>query len=230
VLGILKKYGRIPQTLLDLGCGTGRHAVEMAKQGVEVTGVDISESMLRLGRESLSNLNRADFSLPWPKLLQGDARLVRLGKAFDAVVSLFHVMSYQNTEEDALAVLETAKAHLKPGGLFLFDFWYGPGVLRDLPTIRELVLEDEATHIRRLAKPDILVNDNVVIVNYTVSISDLKSGQTTELSEAHSMRYWFLPELRFLAKSAGFRIVDVGGWLARQDPTLGDWNAWMLLQ
>ena len=79
-----------------------------------------------------------------------------------------------------------------------------------------------------MAEPEHRVNDNVVVVNYTVSIRDLQNGQATELREAHSMRYWFLPELRFLAKQAGLRIVDAGGWLAQQPPSLDDWNAWML--
>ena len=47
VLGLLRRDGRNPQTLLDLGCGTGRHALEMAKHGVAVTGVDLSPTMLK---------------------------------------------------------------------------------------------------------------------------------------------------------------------------------------
>ena len=229
VLEIMKKHGCIPRTLLDLGCGTGRHAVEMAKHGIHAAGVDMSENMLGMGQASISRLDPAECSVPLPELLQGDARTVRLGKQFDAVVSLFHVMSYQNTEEDALAVMETARSHLKPDGLFFFDFWHGPGVLRDVPTRRERVLEDDVTHIRRVAEPELRVNDNVVVVNYTVSIRDLKSDRTTELHESHSMRYWFLPELRFLAKQAGFLVVDAGGWPTEQAPILDDWNAWMLL-
>ena len=228
VLEILQKHGCVPRALLDLGCGTGRHAVEMAKRGVQVTGVDMSESMLDMGQKILSRLDRQEIPAPLPELFQGDVRASRLGKQFDAVVSLFHVMSYQNTEDDALAVMETAKLHLKPGGLFFFDFWHGPGVLRDLPQRRERVLEDDTTHIRRVAEPEHRVNDNVVAVNYTVNIRDLKNGQTTELRESHSMRYWFLPELRYLAKRAGFRTIQEGGWMHNAPPGLADWNAWML--
>jgi SAM-dependent methyltransferase len=230
VLGILKKHGCVPRTLLDLGCGTGRHAVEMTRLGVHVTGVDISETMLNLGQESIHRLDRAAFSVPLPELLLGDARALRLGAQFDAAAGLFHVMSYQNTEDDALAVMETAKKHLKLGGLFFFDFWHGPGVLRNLPERRERELEDDTTHIRRVAEPELRVSDNLVVVNYTVSIRDLQSGQTTELQETHSMRHWFLPELRHLAKHAGFRIVAAGGGLTEQTPGLDDWNAWMLAE
>lgn len=229
VLDVLKSHGSAPRTLLDLGCGTGRHAMEMAGRGIHITGVDSSETMLALGRESMDRLTPKTISAPPPELRHGDARSVRLGRKFDAVTSLFHVMSYQNTEEDALAEFVTAREHLEPGGLFLFDFWHGPGVLRDLPEGRERILEDGNTHIRRQASPELRLNDNIVIVNYAVSICDVKSGQTSELREAHSMRYWFLPELRYLAKQAGLRMVDAGGWLTNRAPALDDWNAWMLV-
>ena len=229
VLDVLKSHGCVPQTLLDLGCGTCRHAVEMAKRGIRATGVDSSESMLAMGKENISGLANEMFSAPLPELAQGDARTVRLGRKFDAVVSLFHVMSYQNTEEDALAEFATAREHLEPGGLFLFDFWHGPGVLRDPPTNRERVLEDGDTRIQRFAVPEHRLNDDIVVVNYSVSICDVKSGRTAELHEAHSMRYWFMPELRYLAKQAGLSVVDAGGWLRRHTPGLNDWNAWMLV-
>ncbi len=212
VFDMLKERARPPRTLLDLGCGTGRHAVEMARKGVSVTGVDMSETMLELGRESMANFAKEAFPASVPELRRGDARTVRFGRKFDAVVSLFHVMSYQNTEEDALAELITAREHLEPGGLFLFDFWHGPGVLRDLPECRERIFEDGDTRVRRVATPELRATENVVVVNYAMSITDRKSGRTTELREAHSMRYWFLPELRHLAKQAGLRVVDAGGW------------------
>ncbi|MDR2695777.1 MAG: class I SAM-dependent methyltransferase [Deltaproteobacteria bacterium] len=228
VLGILQKHGCAPRTLLDLGCGTGHHAVEMAKQGVQATGVDMSETMLGMGQDSISALSSLEFSVPLPELLQGDARTVRLGKHFDAVVSLFHVMSYQNTEEDALAVLETAKEHLKPGGLFFFDFWHGPGVLTDLPTAREKIMEDAELRVLRKATPVHRVSDNVVEVHYAVTLTDKATGGETALNECHSMRYWFLPELRYLAKQAGFQVMQASGWMHEAPPGLADWNAWML--
>ncbi|MDR1685066.1 MAG: class I SAM-dependent methyltransferase [Desulfovibrio sp.] len=229
VLELLKQRGCAPRTILDLGCGTGRHAGEMARRGVQATGVDVSETMLTLGRESINTPAPVDFSAPPPELRQGDARAARLGKTFDAVVSLFHVMSYQNTEDDALAVLKTARAHLKPGGLFLFDFWHGPGVLRALPERRERNLEDGEARIRRVAVPEHRLSDNVVVVNYSVTL--VKSdGTSSSLRESHSMRYWFLPELRYLARQAGFSVAGEGGWMHREPPALSDWNAWMVLR
>jgi hypothetical protein len=126
--------------------------------------------------------------------------------------------------------MQTAKEHLKPGGIFLFDFWYGPGVLTDPPVKREKIMEDDNTKITRYATPVHRVNDNIVEVHYDIELIDKKNGNERKLSECHNMRYWFIPELKYLAKQAGFSVVCSGGWLSEKEPAITDWNAWMLLK
>ena len=227
VLDRLARAGCTPASLLDLGCGTGRHALIMAQRGVRVVGIDMSETMPAMGRDFFSRHNP---SPPVPELRLADARTLRLNRVFDAVISLFHVMSYQNTEKDASALLAAAGAHLAPGGLFLFDFWHGPGVLTDPPAGRRRELEDERIRIIRTAEPEHRVNDNIVVVHYHVAVTEKATGRQTEFREDHSMRYWFLPELRHLAEQEGFQAVRSGAWLTENPPGPDTWNAWMLLQ
>ncbi|MDR2800247.1 MAG: class I SAM-dependent methyltransferase [Desulfovibrio sp.] len=224
MLEALEGAGCRPRALLDLGCGTGRHALALAAGGIEVTGVDISETMLRMARESL--WERPDAGV---EVLRGDARTVRLGRSFDAVSCLFHVMSYQTGEEDALAVLETARLHLRPGGCFFFDFWHGPGVLHDPPAERLKVMEDASVKVRRKAVPFMREKDNIVEVRYTVDLLDSRGGRE-KIEETHVMRYWFVPELRRLAQLSGFTCADCGAWMLRSPPGPESWYAWMLLR
>lgn len=165
-----------------------------------------------------------------PQLLLGDVRKVRLNKFFDAVTSLFHVMSYQNTEEDALAEFETARLHLRPGGIFLFDFWYGPGVLSDPPEEREKIMEDSDFFVHRHARPVHRINENIVEVHYTIELAEKQTGIQRKLQETHVMRYWFMPELLYLVKLSGFRIVAEGIWLQESAPSKSTWNAWMAVR
>lgn len=226
IVQCLTRNGALPPRLLDLGCGTGRHACEMAQHGIAVTGVDMSPTMLNMGREELRQTQLPTL----PKLVQGDARTVRLEQHFDAITSLFHVMSYQNTEEDALAVLATAWEHLAPGGVFLFDFWYGPGVLKERPEARVKVMENDTAQVTRTATPTLYLGSNLVNVHYHISLHDKSTGQNSQFEEDHLMRYWFLPELSWLSRQAGFQVLRHGGWMHDAPAGDDDWGAWMLLE
>lgn len=220
-------------SLLDLGCGTGRHALCMAERGRAVTGVDQSETMLEMGRQHINEaLARQPLParVPMPELLLGDAREIRLGRTFTAVTSLFHVMSYQNSEQDALALFATARSHLPDGGMFLFDFWHGPGVLSEPPTERDRIMEDAHTRVERHAHPVQRLDDNLVEVHYTIKLQDKQTGCWKQFKEMHAMRYWFMPELRFLAAEAGFTMVDAGAWMRPGRADLHTWNAWILVK
>lgn len=228
ILEAMRQNGCTPATLLDLGCGTGKHALAMTCQGIRVTGVDMSETMLQLGTSELEQAEPTLPRNPSPVLLLGDARSVRMGTTFDAVTSLFHVMSYQTEEQDALAVFATANTHLASGGLFFFDFWYGPGVLTDPPMVRERTLQDKTGTILRRAIPVHRVSDNVVDVHYEILFLDLLENPTRHIRECHSMRYWFFPELRHLAGVSGFKPVAEGRWMTMEEADASTWNAWML--
>ena len=120
--GIFRRSGRPVGTVLDLGCGTGAHAVRLAQRGFEVVGVDLSDGMLEAARRRAeqSGSNTVSF-------VRGDIRSIRLDRQFDAVICMFAVLGYQTTDEDA-RLIETVRTHLAPGGSFVFDVWYGPAV------------------------------------------------------------------------------------------------------
>lgn len=221
---LVQKYHPGTKTLLDLGCGTGRHDILLAARGYEVTGVDMSEEMLAVARSNanLSTLNSQPSSISFQ---QGDIRSARLGRKFDVVISLFHVMSYQVTNSDLLAAFATAREHLEPGGIFIFDCWYGPAVLTDRPAVRVKRLEDEAISVTRIAEPVMHPNENLVDVNYHVFVRDKASGEVEELRETHKMRYLFRPEVELFLQQTGMPIIEVSGWMTGIQPGFDTWGA-----
>ena len=107
-----------PRSVLDAGCGTGRVAIELARRGIDVVGVDISTAMLAKAR-------RAAPHLAWRV---GDIARVRLERRFDAVVMPGNVMIFlaRGTE---MAVLRNMALHLAPGGTLVTGFYLGMGRL-----------------------------------------------------------------------------------------------------
>lgn len=215
---LVKKYTSDPvSSFLDLGCGTGNHDFLLMDKGYCVTGVDLSIDMIKIAEKKNKSGNYNG------KFLQGNIQNLRLNKKFDAVLALFHVMSYQTSNEEVLQSMLTAKRHLKKNGLFLFDCWYGPAVLSDPPVVREKKLEDEKIIVKRLAIPEIHYNENIVDVNYELSIEDKKNGKKHLISEKHPMRYFFNPELKFYAQQAGFTILNSFEWLTTENPLNKSW-------
>lgn len=222
VVSLVREHAPRATRILELGCGTGAHAEHLARLDCSVHGVDRSEVMLAgaAARKAGLPANLAD-RLSFGK---GDVRTVRIGETYDSVISLFHVMSYQTTDADLAAAFGTAAAHLAPGGVFLFDFWYGPAVLAQRPEERVKRLEDDDIRVTRIAKPAMRVNENVVDVDYSVSIEVKASGQVQEVRETHAMRYLFLPEIEQYLDPGKWAETKAFGWMGHERLSERHWS------
>ncbi|MEK6624727.1 MAG: class I SAM-dependent methyltransferase, partial [Bdellovibrionota bacterium] len=139
---LILKYHPNAKTILDVGCGTGMHANILKRDyGYEVTGVDLSHYMISIAKSNYAGIS---FS-------EGNARTFRLHQKFDVITSLFHVLSYQNTNEEVGSYFDNIKAHLKSTGIFIFDYWYGPAVLNLKPEARIKEMHDDHYKITRFA-------------------------------------------------------------------------------
>jgi SAM-dependent methyltransferase len=133
-------------------------------------------------------------------------------------------MSYQTQNQDLEQALTTIRDHLKPGGLFLFDCWYGPAVLSDRPAVRVKRLEDDDIQVTRLAEPVLHANQNLVDVNYHVFIRDKRSGAVEELRETHTVRYLFAPEVQQFCERVGLRLQETRRFMEEGEPGFDSWN------
>jgi len=107
-----RALARDASSVLDLGCGTGALAIEIAPT-TPVTGVDPAQGMLDIART-----RPGGDAVTW---IAGDARSVRLGRTFDLIMLTGHTFQVFLTAGDRLAVLATIAAHLNPMGRFVFD-------------------------------------------------------------------------------------------------------------
>ena len=192
--------------VLDLGCGTGGHAVPLAARGYDVVGVDISEQMLARAARRVEAASGAS-----PRFENGDLRNVTLDRRFDAALMMFAVLGYQVENRDVLAALRNVRRHLRQGGLFVFDVWYGPAVLVERPT--ERVKEIAAADVRwlRVATPTVDVRNHRCTVEY--HLYGLQGDRLLgEATERHAMRFFFPLELELLLASCGFELLHLGAF------------------
>lgn len=219
IKALLGRYDLSEGDLLEFGSGTGKHGCILAGHGFRVHGIELSADMV----------TKAEVA-PGFTCQQGDIASTIMGRKYDAVLSLFHVISYQTSNAQLRAVLKNASAHLHPNGLFVFDFWYSPAVCSQKPTVRIKRVSDAETEIVRIAEPVIYANENRVDVHYTVYIRNLKTNEVRTVEESHSMRHFSLPEINFLAETYGFQIVVAEEFLSGREPGESTWGVCVALQ
>lgn len=203
---LIKRYfPKQPIKLLDLGCGTGEHLVRFARKGYRVTGIDQSASMLAIARKKLDAANASAL------LVKQNIVNFSLSTRFAVAVSLFHVMSYLRTNEEIQACFKQVRAHLRPGGIFIFDFWYGPGVVQNPPENQYRIYENDTMRLHRFKQPKIEWETNTVAVKHHTLVEDLAQAAVTDrYQEIHTMRFYFLPEMIGFLQAAGFTVLQKG--------------------
>ena len=223
--GIFRRHadGQV-STILDLGCGTGNHAISLARRGYQLTGVDRSPEMIG-SAEVKAQLQHGELKKA-PQFLKGDVRCLELGQSFDAVIMMFAVLGYQLTNPDLSSTLGAVRQHLKPGGLFIFDVWYGPAVLAIRPSdkIKEIPTTDGK--MIRMASGTLDVARHLCQVNYRV----LKiSGDRVENenTESHTMRYFFPMELDMMLSFNNLKLQNLTAFPGLEDPA--DETSWNVL-
>jgi hypothetical protein len=205
--------------ILEFGSGTGRHGRILGDQGFQVTGIELSAEMVAEAEIT------ANF-----KLIQGDVRTVNLDKKYDAVVSLFHVMSYQISNESVELVFKNASTHLNIDGVFMFDFWYTPAVYSQTPEVRLKTVRHKHLEVHRIAEPVVNYYNNTVDVNYTIFGRNLETNEIDMIEESHKMRHFSLMELDLVAKYAGFKRVIFEEYLTSNTPSSKTWGVCLAYQ
>jgi 2-polyprenyl-3-methyl-5-hydroxy-6-metoxy-1,4-benzoquinol methylase len=185
--------------ILDIGCGTGRHAIELSKRGYRITGVDLSESQLARAREKAAKESLAiDFR-------RHDARELPFKEEFDLAIMLceggFPLME---TDEMNYRILRSAAMSLKPKGKFIFTTLNGLFPL--FHSVKEFLAavtkEGNATYENNTF-------DLMTFRDRSTTIFEDDSGDKKELQSDE--RYYVPSEITWLLKSLGFKKIDIFG-------------------
>jgi SAM-dependent methyltransferase len=218
IVRLVEKFGdKRVERVIDLGCGTGRHASLLHQRGFNVTGVDRSESMLSFAWQRIGS----DQSHKRIRFVQGDIRDLKFSNPFDLALMNFNVLGYMNSNDDLLAALASARRNLREGGLFIADFWYGPAVLADLPgdRVRELALPDG--RLFRMASGEHVPERQCCDIRIT--LLQLQGDRVaSETKETHRVRYFFPLELDLALRATNFQFVGVSAFPETGSPPRTD--------
>jgi SAM-dependent methyltransferase len=216
--GLLKKYAPGCKSILEYGSGTGGHGLLLNQKGYNVYGVERSEAMARVARERGLECKVADITS------------LELNKRFDVTLALFHVISYINPNNQLLQLFRDTKTRLHKNGLFIFDVWFTPAVLHQMPEKRVKKMEDQEIEVVRTAVPEIDHFRNVVDVNYHIILKNKASGAANEFNEKHSMRHFGVTEIDLLASQTGFVLIHSEEFMTGKAPSTATWGVTFILQ
>lgn len=203
----LKKGGRI----LDLACGYGRHAIELARKGYRVTGVDFSKLFIELARNEAKKQN------VHVSFIRDDMRKIAFKNKFDAIINMFTSFGYFDGKNDHVIVFRNISRALKPGGKFLMDLSNALGWLLIMSQKGAI---DKGSGLLTMLTKDKLSNGLAVETKNEFNPESLRSLMTRTWREKGktrdytiSVRVFFLPELKKMMQENGLRVEKVWGKL-----------------
>jgi 2-polyprenyl-3-methyl-5-hydroxy-6-metoxy-1,4-benzoquinol methylase len=186
-------------SILDIGCGTGRHSIELSKRGYTVTGIDLSESMLKRARNKASEQNlKIDFQ-------KHDARKLPFFNDFDLVIMLCEgAFTLMETDEMNFQILRNAANALKPKGKLIFTTLNGLYPL--FHSVKEFL--DSQTK-----------EGNATYSNNSFDLMTFRGHNTTHIVDDFgnqkelqcNERYYVPSEITWLLKTLNFKTIDIFG-------------------
>lgn len=185
--------------ILDIGCGTGRHSIELTKRGYHVTGIDLSDSQLQRAREKAAEQKlHINFQ-------KHDARHLPFNNEFDVAIMLCEgAFPLMETDEMNFQILQSAAKSLKPGGKLIFTSLNGlfPLFHSVKDFIESKTEEGNAVTIENSF-------DLMTFRDYNITVVDDDNGKKKELQ--CNERYYVPSEITWLLKSLNFKTIDIFG-------------------
>lgn len=179
-------------SVLDVCCGAGRHSIEMARRGYNVTGIDLSRYLIS---EAKKTLKKADETGLKARFLIRDMKNFSFGNKFDAAINVFSSFGYFDRDSDNLKVFENISSSLKKGGCFVFDFLNEKYVRKALVPYSEEMHDGMKIVLKRRVTDGFVVKEIIIGIKiYTERI-----------------RLYSVEEIRSMLKKSGFRIVNYFG-------------------
>jgi len=205
--------------LLELACGTGSHALALEKFGYKIVATDYSEDLLSVARRKSDEVTSSvDFR--W----QDMCSMELTDESFDAAICLFDSIGYVETNEALMQVLQGVHRHLRPEGLFVFEFWHAAAMLRNYDPLRVRCWSTPQRELVRISETKIDCARQLARVTYTIyNLSH--DGTYSRLEETQTNRYFLVREMEGWLSHCGFIPLKwFAGYTSEENITVDTWH------
>lgn len=191
-----------PKKILDMACGTGRHALIFSKRGFDVTGIDLSNNQLKVAREKASELQLN------PKFFEMRMQDFKLDDKFDVALCMFEAINYITTYDEMKQALTNIRNHLKKDGLFIFDFLNGFPLLESYSPERMKIIDNGKIKMIRHKQMKLDKLKHLYEVKYNCLVLE-GNKLIDQFDEFHSCRFYFPDETKHLLEECGFKVLSI---------------------
>ncbi|MEG0772822.1 class I SAM-dependent methyltransferase [Clostridium sp.] len=207
-------------TVLELGCGTGRVALKLADIGIEVTGLDLSETMLESFREKLRSTDKEVTDKI--TLVQGSMAEFKLDKSFGLIIAPFRAFQALTEDDDIKSSIKCIREHLTEDGLFIINVFRPYKVLDESWCYEEIIQwerTDENTGAKIVKKhwgDKIDTEKQIIYPHYGFEITDA-NGDFQRIEDHLKLKYYYANQLKDYLTKGGLTIVEKFGWYDKSD-------------
>jgi SAM-dependent methyltransferase len=218
LFSVIEKYSvNKVKNILSLGCGTAGHEIILAKKGLEILGIDASEKMLEIASQKSKEENVNI------KFKKADVTDFKTEEQFDFSMAMFNIVGYMSENKMMERILKNVSESLKKDGLFVFDCWYGPAVLKSRPENK--IKEIEPGLIRKTTQK-LDIEKSIIDITFEILENDI-----VKTTETHKIRFWYFKELEYFLEKNNFKIIKACNFLDLSSKISEDnWNIFFIAQ
>lgn len=182
--------------VIDIACGSGRHSLELARRGFDVTGFDLSKFLIGEAKKSLKNSREKNLRV---KFLIRDMRDFNFHNSFDVAVNIFTSFGYFKNDEENFRVIKNVSDSLKKGGYFFFDF------------LNKKNLESNLVPLSKSVKgPFTIIQKRKIENNFVRKEISIRKGNSTSSFE-EELKLYSVSEFKKVFESYSLKIQNLFG-------------------
>jgi 2-polyprenyl-3-methyl-5-hydroxy-6-metoxy-1,4-benzoquinol methylase len=214
-----------PEKILEIGCGTGNHTLEIAKHGLPVTAIDIDHSMAEIAKIKIKKTG-----LNYVKVEQTEIEKLK-DKGFDIALAMFNVITYIQDLKSLLSFFIGIHQRLDKDGLFIFDCWNGSAALLDPPKNKTIAKKTRSEDISCKIVSDTNFLEQKTTLNYYINVrSILDNTQRSDLF-TFAQTLWTPLQIWYNLKKSGFEIIKCSKLFnIEEQATPTDWKIMFVCQ